>query len=48
VPVPLTERRIARLVRWIKQVACFELPMSSLDEAVKLVRGAHASGRGRL
>jgi hypothetical protein len=48
VPVPLTERRIARLVRWIKQVACFELPMSSLDDAVRLVRGAHTRTRARL
>ena len=45
VPVPLTERRIARLVRWIKRIECYELPMSSLDEAVRLVRDAHASPR---
>jgi hypothetical protein len=40
VPVPLTLRRITRLVRWIKQIDCYELPMSSLEHAVELVRGA--------
>ena len=40
VPVPLTQRRAGRLVRWIKQIDCYELPMSSLEEAVDLVRSA--------
>jgi hypothetical protein len=43
VPVPLTGRRIARLVRWIEQVDCYELAMSSLDEAVGLVRSLSRS-----
>ena len=38
VPVPLTPRRVARLVRWIKGLDCYELPMSSLTEAVDQVR----------
>jgi hypothetical protein len=38
VPVPLTLRRIQRLVRWIKGIRCYELKMSSLDQAVNLVR----------
>jgi hypothetical protein len=46
VPVPLTARRIARLVRWIKQIACYELPLSSLDEAVTLVRASLGRGAG--
>jgi hypothetical protein len=45
VPVPLTLRRITRLVRWIKQIDCYELPMSSLDEAVRQVRGVHDRSR---
>lgn len=42
-PVPLTQRRVARLVRWIKQVECYELPLSSLDEAVALVRAGNVT-----
>lgn len=46
VPVPLTLRRIQLLVRWFQQIRCYELTMSSLDEAVALVRhAASASGR---
>lgn len=30
---------VGRLVRWIQAVECFELPNSSLDEAVECVRG---------
>lgn len=36
---------VARLVRWIRQIDCYELPMSSLEEAVKLVPGAAAPAR---
>jgi hypothetical protein len=38
IPVPLTLRRIQRLVRWIKGIDCYDLKMSSLDQAVNLVR----------
>jgi hypothetical protein len=40
VQVPLTLRRVQRLVRWIRQIRCYALTMSSLDEAVGLVRAA--------
>lgn len=38
VPVPLTLRRVQRLVRWIQAIRCFDLKMSSLGQAVDLVR----------
>ena len=41
VAVPLTMRRVQRLVRWIGQIDCFELPMSSLGEAVGRVCEMH-------
>jgi hypothetical protein len=44
VPVPLTLRRIQRLVRWFQQIRCYELTMASLDEAVGLVRAAVSGG----
>jgi hypothetical protein len=48
VPVPLTLRRIQSLVRWIKGVRCFDLKMSSLDQAVSLVRRGALSPVSRL
>jgi hypothetical protein len=39
VPVPLTLRRVQRLIRWIKQVDCHDLKVASLDEAVGRIRG---------
>ncbi|HEX2114909.1 MAG TPA: hypothetical protein VHM01_10940, partial [Alphaproteobacteria bacterium] len=39
VPVPLTLRRVQRLIRWIKQIECYDLKMASLDEAVAQLRG---------
>jgi hypothetical protein len=39
VPVPLTLPRVQRLVRWIRQVECYDLKMASLDEAVAKVTG---------
>jgi hypothetical protein len=36
VPAPLDQAKIASLVRWISEIPCYELPMSSLDDAVAL------------
>ena len=36
-PELLDEARVEALVRWMRKLACFELPMSSLDEAVALI-----------
>lgn len=36
-PAPLDQVKVASLVRWISEIPCYELPMSSLDEAVALV-----------
>jgi hypothetical protein len=38
-PAPLDQAKVASLVRWISEIPCYELPMSSLDEAVSLVNG---------
>lgn len=48
VPVPLTVRRVQRLVRWVDGIACFDLTMSSLDQAVALVRQAASASRGTM
>ena len=37
-PRLLDETRVENLVRWMRKLECFELPMSSLDEAVGLVK----------
>ena len=37
-PLLFDETRVERLIRWMRTMACFELPMSSLDEAVECVR----------
>jgi hypothetical protein len=37
-PKPLDETRVEALVRWMRQLRCFELPMNSLDHAVNLVK----------
>lgn len=37
-PVRLDRVKVRSLVRWIQSAACFEMPMSSLPEAVKLLR----------
>jgi hypothetical protein len=39
VPAPLDQAKVASLVNWISEIPCYELPMSSLDEAVALVDG---------
>lgn len=36
---PLTHRQVETLVFWLRSVAYFELPMSSLEEAVRKLRG---------
>jgi hypothetical protein len=36
-PRLLDETRVENLVRWMRRLECFELPMSSLDDAVALV-----------
>ncbi len=36
-PKPLDQAKVASLVRWIADIPCFEMPMSSLDEAVALM-----------
>jgi hypothetical protein len=36
-PELLDEPRVENLVRWMRRLQCFELPMSSLDQAVELV-----------
>jgi hypothetical protein len=36
-PAPLDQAKVARLVSWIRDIPCYELPMSSLDEAVALL-----------
>ena len=38
VPVPLTLKRVQRLIRWVKQIECYDLKMSSLDQAVSLIQ----------
>jgi hypothetical protein len=38
-PAPLDQTKVASLVRWITKIPCYELPMSSLDDAVALVNG---------
>ena len=48
IPVPLTLRRIQRLVRWIKGIDCYDLKMSTLDQAVRLVRAEAFPGGSRL
>ena len=35
---PLTRRQVETFIDWLRGVACFELPMSSLDEAAGLLR----------
>jgi hypothetical protein len=37
-PDLLDREKVETLVRWMRKVECFELPMSSLDEGVALVR----------
>lgn len=37
-PAGLDEADVARLVRWLRACRCYELPMSSLSDAVALVR----------
>jgi hypothetical protein len=37
VPAPLDHAKVANLVNWIRDIPCYELPMSSLDEAVALI-----------
>ena len=37
-PAPLDKFNVASLVDWMRQVDCFELSMSSLAEAVQLVK----------
>jgi hypothetical protein len=37
-PKLLDETRVERLVRWMRQLRCYELPMNSLDRAVELVK----------
>jgi hypothetical protein len=39
VPVPLTLRRVQRLVRWIRQVDCHDLKVAALDAAVARITG---------
>lgn len=39
VPEDLDADKVAALVEWIKSVDCYEMPISSLNEAVELVRG---------
>ena len=36
-PTPLDQAKVASLVRWIDDLPCFDMPMSSLDEAVGLL-----------
>ena len=36
-PNPLDQAQVASLVRWITGIPCFEMPMSSLDDAVALL-----------
>ncbi len=36
-PKPLDQPKVASLVRWIADIPCFEMPLSSLDEAVALL-----------
>ena len=36
-PELLDEARVEALVRWMRKLECFELPMSSLDDAVALI-----------
>jgi hypothetical protein len=36
-PAPLDQTKVASLVSWIRDIPCYELPMSSLDEAVSLI-----------
>jgi hypothetical protein len=43
-PELLDSMRVEQLVRWMRTLACYELPMSSLDEGVALVRHCVASG----
>lgn len=38
-PRLLDETRVEKLVRWMRQLHCYELPMNSLDRAVELVKG---------
>ena len=38
-PQLFDESRVETLVRWMRKLECFELPMSSLDEAIRIVRG---------
>ncbi|MBT5051286.1 MAG: PqqD family peptide modification chaperone [Rhodospirillaceae bacterium] len=45
IPGRLTVDNVAGLARWIKSVNCYELPLSSLDEAVALVRGIASPSR---
>jgi hypothetical protein len=37
-PQLLDEARVGRFVQWMRSVECYELPMSSLGEAVRLVK----------
>ena len=38
IPVPLTVARVREMVDWVAGIDCYELPMSSLDRAVELIR----------
>jgi len=38
-PEPLNKRKVQSLVQWMREVECFDLPMSSLADAVQLVKG---------
>jgi hypothetical protein len=37
-PKPLDEARVEALVRWMRELRCYELSMNSLDRAVNLVK----------
>jgi hypothetical protein len=41
-PDLLDRGKVEALVRWMRDVQCFELPMSSLDTGVSLVRSLYA------
>jgi hypothetical protein len=43
-PELLDRGSVESLVRWMRNVECFELPMSSLEEAVALVQTRAARG----
>ena len=45
-PAPLDEAKVLRLVRWMRGLYCYELSMSSLSEAVRLLEEAASRDSG--